>query len=618
MVNSQMSVEDLKAVADALRRDCLIATTSAGSGHATSCMSAAEIMSTLFFSIMNYDVNNPENPNNDEFVLSKGHAAPILYACLIRAGCIDENIKNLRKAKSNLEGHPMPRSIKWVKVATGSLGQGLSVSAGMALGSRMNGRKNKTYVLLGDGEIAEGSVYEAAQFAKKNNAGSLCAIIDCNKLGQSDETQEGHNTESYKRRFEAFGWRTTVIDGHEIEQIQEVLRKFQEVESEKPLAIIARTIKGKGVSFLEGQQGWHGRALKKEELERALKEVPNKKFANIRINKPQEIQETKIKLEKIELPDFNPRKGKELATRKAYGETLKVLAAKNNKIIAIDGDVGNSTGAQEVKSVRPGQYINAYIAEQNMINVAQGLAIKGYNVFASTFASFLSRASDQVRMLSISSPRNNVTICGSHAGVSIGEDGASQMGLEDIAMMRALTNTTIFYPSDALSTKKIVELCASGKIDGIKYIRTTRPATPTIYDNEEKFEAGKFKAVKESKKDRLVLIGAGITLHESMKAHQELKKKGITTAVVDLYCIKPIDTSKLSSFIKEHGGIAIVTEDHRPEGGIGEMIKSSINNLRIESLAVRGIPHSATKEELLSTHGIDSKAIINKTMEMIG
>ncbi len=614
-------VEELKDIADVLRRDSLISTTAAGNGHPTSCLSCAEIMSVLWFKIMNYDTKNSENPDNDEFIMSKGHAAPILYSSLIRTGCIKENIRDLRKQKSNLEGHPMPRSIKWIKTASGSLGQGLSVGLGIALAAKMNGRKYKTYVLLGDGELAEGSIYEALQFGKKYQINNICAIVDCNRLAQNGESPEGHHIEAYKRRFEAFGWKTMIVEGHDIGQIITALQTFKTSTFDRPFAIIAKTIKGKGVSFLENIEGKHGIALNKEELDKALKEIPNKKIPRITITKPEKCEETKIKYEKIRIEEYKPRKGKEESTRSAYGKTLAEQTIKNNKIIVIDAGVGNSTKAEEVKKLRPKQYIEALIAEQNMMGVAQGLAIKGYNMFVSTFSAFLTRANDQLRMLALSTPRNNITICGSHSGVSIGEDGASQMGLEDIALFRSLPGSTIFYPSDATSTKKIVEQCMSEKNIGIKYIRTTRPEMPIIYDindKKENFVVGEFKVIKETNKDKITLIGAGITLHECIKAHKELKNKGINASVIDLYCIKPLNEKKLIEFIKTHGNKCLVVEDHHPEGGIREAVMEYTRNseIIIEGLAIKGVPHSASKEELLRTHEIDSKSIINKVIEL--
>ncbi len=633
MQKEGLSINELRNISNILRRDSLISTTAAGSGHLTSCLSAAEIMSVLWFRVMNYNAKNPDDEDNDEFILSKGHAAPILYSALFRAGCIKDNLKELRKLKSNLEGHPMPRSIKWVKVATGSLGQGLSAGVGMALAAKLAGRKYKVYVLLGDGEIAEGSIYEALEFAKKYGLNNICAVVDCSRLAQSGESIEGHNTEAYKKRFEAFGWKTAVIDGHDAGQLVNAFETFKKGANsgyEKPFAVIAKTFKGRGVSFLENQEGWHGRALDKIQLKQAFKEIPNKKMPRFSANKPEKCYDVmaKQKYERAEVEELKLTKGKIIPTREAYGNTLAELAVRNRKIIAIDGDVSNSTKSEKVKKARPQQFINAFIAEQNMIGTALGLSIKGFNVFASSFSAFLSRAYDQIRMAAISEPRNNLTICGSHSGISIGPDGVSQMGLEDIAFFRTLPNSTIFYPSDAVSTKKIVELCAGDggrKIPGVKYIRTTRSGTPVIYDinnRREKFDAGKFKVVKESMKDFVVLIGAGITVHESLNAYKELKKKGINAAVIDLYCIKPLDSKALADFIMSHGRRCIITEDHHPEGGIGEAVMSALKTLKdtpiaVGHMAVHGIPHSGTTEELLRAHGIDSKSIFNKAWEMV-
>lgn len=614
-------IKDLEAIASLLRRDSLTSTTSAGSGHPSSCLSCAEIMSTLWFKEMNYNNKNCEDEDNDEFVLSKGHAAPILYSCLIRSGCIKEKINDLRKRKSHLEGHPLPRSIKWIKAATGSLGQGLSITLGMALGARMQGRNNRFYTLLGDGEMAEGSIYEALEFAKKNSLKNVCAIVDCNRLAQNGESIEGHNTESYKRRFEAFGWKTMVVNGHDVEQIVRAINSFKESTLERPFAIIARTIKGKGVSFLEDKEGKHGVALTNEELKKALEEIPLQKMPLIKIQKPPRTEEKRNKITKTKIEEYTPRKGREESTRMAYGKTLAELSTRDEKVLVIDAGVSNSTEAEIVKQVRPEQYIEGFIAEQNMIGVAQGLSIRGYEVFASTFSSFLTRALDQLRILAVSKPRNNLTICGSHCGVSIGQDGVSQMGLEDISLFRALPESIILYPSDATSTKKIIQMIIKEKIPGIKYLRTTRPQMPTIYDyndKKESFPLGEFKVLKESRDDELTIIGAGITLHESLKAYKELKSKGIRVAIVDLYCIKPLNKEKLSNFIETHGGKCLVVEDHREEGGIKEAVMEATinNNIIIHGLAINGIPHSATKEELLADNNIDYKSIINKVKEI--
>jgi transketolase len=605
-----LNINELQNIANLLRRDSIISTTEAKSGHPSSCLSCAEIMSVLFFSKMQYDIKNPENPDNDEFILSKGHAVPILYSSLNRANCIKYNIKSLRKKSSSLEGHPIPNKLKWIKIATGSLGQGLSAGVGMALAAKLQARKYKTYVLLGDSELAEGQIYEAAQIATKYHLNNLIAIADINRLGQTGETMIGHNLEIYKKRFESFGWNAQIIDGHSIAQILNTLNKIQ--NTERPTIILAKTLKGKGVSFMENKEGWHGKPVPKTYLLDALNEIPNPKMPSFKIIKPTKIKDYSKK-SNYEHPFFTTTDL--ISTREAYGKALAQLSKSNDKIITLDAEVSNSTYSNEIKKVRPFQFIECYIAEQNMISMALGMSKKGLNVFASTFASFLSRSYDQLRMASLSKP--NLTICGSHSGVSIGEDGPSQMGLEDIAMFRTLPESIILYPSDAISTIKLLNLCS--KTNSLKYIRTTRDKTPLIYSYKDEFKLNDFKILKESKKDKAVLIGAGTTLHESIKAHNILKNKNIDTAVIDLYCIKPLNTKKLISFVKKHGNKIILTEDHRKEGGIGESIAESLINTGIEfkHLYVSGIPHSATPQEQLELHKIDSKAIVSSFNKII-
>lgn len=593
-------------MANVLRRNVLKMTTAAGSGHPTSCFSCAEIISVLFFDEMSYDTKNPFNPDNDEFILSKGHAAPILYAALYHAGCMKTNLLSLRKLKSPLEGHPIPRSFKWVKVATGSLGQGLGVGVGFSLAAKMQNREFRTYVLLGDSEAAEGSVFEALELASHYKLNNLTAIIDANRLGQTTETLLGHHIREYKKRFKGFGWDVITIDGHDVKQIRRALDKSR--NSKKPTLIIAKTLKGKGVSFLENKEGWHGKALNKQELDLALSELPNLETRRIKISKPKK-KKFKFKKDKLKQNFYNL--GEEIATREAYGKTLASLALSNSGVISLDAEVSNSSKAEEVKKQTPKQFIESFIAEQNMISMTLGLSKKGFNVFASSFSAFLSRAHDQIRMAALSSA--NFTINGSHAGVSIGEDGASQMGLEDLAIFRDLPEGTILYPSDAVSTEKLT-LLASKLKKGIKYIRTTRGKTPVIYKNNEKFSVGSFKTLKQSKKDKAVLVGSGITLHEAIKAHNELKKSDINTAVVDLYCIKPFNKKKFENFVKKHGNKIIIAEDHYSEGGIGEMLAESLENtgIKIKHLSVKEIPHSGKSEELLEKYKIDWKSYVRE------
>jgi transketolase len=595
-----VSITNLKNIANVLRRDVAIMTTHAKSGHPTSCFSCAEIISNLFFEEMHYDIKNPNNPDNDEFILSKGHAAPILYAALFRAKAMKANLNTLRDLTSKYQGHPMPQSFPWSKVATGSLGQGLSAGIGMALAARLQNKKYRTYVLLGDSEMAEGSVWEAFQLASYYKLSNLCAIIDVNRLGQRGQTMLGHNVKAYKKRCKSFGWNTLVVNGHNTKQIRSALNHAR--TSNKPTAIIAKTFKGKGVSFLENKQGWHGKAMDDRHLGQALDELPHVNMPKIKIKKP---KKTKIKKQKTkQVRKTKYQLGKDIATREAYGESLANLAISNNNIISLDGEVSNSTKSDKVKKVVPKQFLEMFIAEQNMIGVALGLSVKNIKPFASTFAAFLTRAHDQIRMAALSNA--NLTISGSHAGASIGEDGASQMGLGDIAMFRNFPNSNVLYPSDAVSCRELTHLAS--KIKGITYIRTTRPKTNIIYKNNESFPLGDFKVIKQSKKDKAVLAGSGITTHECLKAQKKLKN----VAVVDIYCVKPFNINKFAKFIKAHGNKLILSEDHFQEGGIGEMLASGLRNTNIKTklLNIKEIPHSGTKEQLLKKYQIDSNAII--------
>lgn len=604
------SNQELQIIAGILRRDSIMSTTSAGSGHPTSCLSCAEIMACLFFNELKLDAKNSNNLDNDEFILSKGHASPILYSSLFHRGLIKENILSLRNLNSNLEGHPMPKSIPWVKVATGSLGQGLSVGAGMALASGIQGRSSRTYVLLGDSELSEGSNYEAIEFAANYNLGNLVAIVDVNGLGQTGQTMQGHNTSNYKKRFSAFGWNVIEINGHSIKEILYSLKSSK--NNTKPTIILAKTIKGKGVSFLENKDGWHGKALSDEEASKALEEIQNSSFPNINYEKP---TPGIFRKKKFSFVDTYYEKGEAVSTREAFGRAVSSLAESDNYVYGIDAETGNSNFLSKISEISEERLVQTGIAEQNLVGLALGMSKKGLSIFGSTFAAFLSRAHDQIRMSSLSDP--NFTLVGSHAGVSIGQDGASQMGLEDISIFRSLPDSIVLYPSDAVSTEKIVRLCHTTK--GLKYIRTTRGKTPVIYKSGEKFPLGEFKVLKESKEDQVVLIGSGITLHESLKAQELLEKEGKKSAVIDLYCIKPLNGKKLISFIKKHGNKVIITEDHRKEGGIGESLLSEIQNtgIEIKHLYVKGIPHSGKPEELLKKHKIDSESIESVALDLI-
>jgi len=611
---SQSRIEALKNMAQRLRRHSLLSTAASRSGHPSTCFSCAEIVSTIFFYQLRYDLKEPKNPSNDRFVLSKGHAAPILWAALAEGGAFPvEELMNLRKIDSVLEGHPTPRS-EFVDVATGSLGQGLSNAVGMAFASRLDGVRNRIYVLMGDGETAEGAVWEAAAIASHYHLNNLVAIVDCNRLGQSEATMYGHDLESYARKFEAFGWDVQVIDGHRIGEIAEALNRAVE-DGPRPHAIIARTLKGKGVSFMEDANGWHGKPVTDEQmLEQALTELgPIRPLEEeLRIAVPDQCAPPRPVVGSVADPDYTP--GDQVATRVAYGNGLAKLGEADPSVVVLDGDCKNSTFSDTFRKAFPDRFFECYIAEQNMVGAAAGLAALGKNVFASSFACFLSRACDFIRMAGIS--QVNLKLCGSHAGISIGEDGPSQMALEDLAMMRAVAGSTVLYPCDGVSAEKLV--AQSAKTPGIVYIRTSRPKTPVIYPNGEEFSIGGSKTIRTGDKDQAAVLAAGVTLHEALKAYDELKKEGISIRVIDLYSIKPIDAETINRAARETRNLVTV-EDHYPEGGIGEAVRSALTesgyNLKI--LAVGGLPRSGKPEELLDRFGINAAAIVRAVKSML-
>lgn len=593
----------LEKIAKRLRIHSLKMTTAAGSGHPTTCLSSAEIMACLFFHEMRF---NPEDPfawENDEFVLSKGHAAPILWATYAEAGILpQESLLDLRKITSDLEGHPTPR-IPWVKAATGSLGQGLSVGVGIALAQRLAGVKARTFVLMGDGECAEGAVWEAANAAREYKLSNLLAIVDVNRLGQSDPTMHQHDIKAYARKFKAFGWEVYEVDGHKIEKILEALASAR--KGPGPKVILARTIKGKGVSFIEDKNGWHGKPLKPEELEKALAELgPMPEIEARKYVRPREKTRVPRWKESVDfgLPDYKEK----TATRFAYGVALEKLGKVNEKVVVIDGDVKNSTYADRFFASFPSRSFQSYIAEQNMVGMAMGLAAKGFLPFVATFAAFLTRAHDQIRMAAYSF--SNVKFCGSHVGVSIGEDGPSQMGLEDLAMFLPIPDCVVFYPSDAVSAEKCVKEAA--RYRGMVYIRTTRPATPVLYPAEEEFPVGGAKILRKSEHDAVTVIGAGITVHEALKAYEILKKEGINIRVIDAYSVKPIDAGTIVSSVAETGGRVVVAEDHFEQGGLGTAVALVLPEKKFwKHLCVRELPRSGKPEELLARYEIDAAAI---------
>ncbi|MBS7607224.1 MAG: transketolase [Candidatus Bathyarchaeia archaeon] len=606
---AEVNVEEyLENKANILRLHSIRSTTKAKSGHPTSCLSSAEIVATLFFKVMNFDPKHMDYLDNDEFVLSKGHAAPVLYAALAEAGVIPrEKIMTLRQFDSELEGHPVPR-VKGIRVATGSLGQGLSIGLGMAYAKRLLGINRRVYVLLGDGEVAEGSVWEALNLAGKLKISNLVAILDMNRLGQSEPTMFQWDWEAYARRVEAFGWNVTVCDGH---NIKDLIRAFNEAEkSDKPFFIIAKTVKGKGVSFLENIEGRHGTALSEEELKRAESEIlPKIKEVDFQ---PNNFIEARIPIEPRKKYSIKTdyKVGDMVATREAFGRALVKLGEQNERMIVLDGDVKNSTFTIYFFNKFPDRSLQCYIAEQNMVGVAVGLQTQGFDVFLSSFACFLSRAFDQIRMAAYS--RANLKIAGSHAGVSIGEDGPSQMGLEDLALFRAVFGSTVLYPCDAVSAEKLT--CVMANYEGISYIRTTRPKTPVIYSNDEKFHIGGSKVLRWSRNDVATIVAAGVTVHEALKAYEKLRAEGINVRVVDCYSVKPLDSETLIKAYEETKHI-ITVEDHYPEGGIGEAVASL--GLKPHILAVRKMPHSGKPEELLAEQGIDTNGIIRKVKELI-
>jgi transketolase len=611
------TLQALEDVATRLRIGSIRATTAAGSGHPTSCASAADIVAAVFFDAMRLDPKNPRAPANDRFVLSKGHAAPLLYAAWAQVGLLDnDDLLTLRKIDSDLEGHPTPR-LPFVDVATGSLGQGLGAGLGLAMGARMQGYESRVWVLLGDGETAEGSVWEAAALAAHDKVGSLVAIVDVNQLGQSGPTMLRDDVKAYARRFTAFGWRSIVIDGHDMPAVVAALRRARR-SVDTPTAIVALTVKGKGIDGVEGLPGWHGKALPPDHAERAIAALEARlhHVPPPDIRPPRRKSASPPKRTTTASPTLPPlATSGEHATREAYGDALVRLGAENDRVVALDGDVKNSTYAERFMAAYPDRFIDAYIAEQNMVSVATGLAARGLVPFASTFACFLSRAADQVRMAGIS--RSDIKLCGSHAGVSIGEDGPSQMALEDLAIFRAVPDGVVLYPSDAVSTDACVRLAASHH--GIVYIRTSRPKTAVLYPPGESFRPGGLKVVRSSGSDQAVLVGAGVTLHEALAAHEQLAGEGIAVRVIDLYSVKPIDAAGLVSAAREAGQLIVTVEDHYAEGGLGDAVLAAVagSDMAVVKLAVTALPRSGPPHELLERHGIGRRAIADTVRKVV-
>ncbi len=602
----KLETADLKVMANRLRGHSILMTTESASGHPTTCMSCAEIVSALFFQSMDWDPADPTASASDVFVLSKGHAAPILYAALKEAGAIDQDLLDLRKIDSPLEGHPTP-NLDWVRVASGSLGQGLSAASGMAKVRKMDGHEKRVFCLTGDGEVAEGAVWEAAAFASHYELDNLCAIVDVNGLGQSGVSMFGHDPAVYARRFEAFGWHAIVVDGHDVEAL---VAAFAEAKATtgKPTVLVARTEKGKGWSEAEGKHGFHGKPIPRgDKLTAALAEIGDADIAATRPSVTPGRRPDGGERVASWTPGYEKGQKEQVATRQAYGQALVELGNVRDDVFVIDGDTKNSTFAEKFAIAHPDRYVEAFIAEQNMIGVALGAATEGKIAFASSFAAFLTRAYDFIRMAAYSRP-GALIVCGSHCGVSIGEDGASQMGLEDIAMMRAVYGSTVLYPSDAVSAERCVQ--AIIRAGGVGYIRTSRPKTAVIYDKNELFPVGGSKTLRSSDADVATLIGAGVTLHESLAAAETLAKDGIAVRVIDLYSVQPIDTATLQKAAAETKRLVVV-EDHSPAGGLGEAVAMAVaGKAPIDHLCVKTAPRSGKPDELLDTFGISAAKIV--------
>lgn len=616
---------ELVELARLIRVWMLKSTHGASSGHPTSGMSATELMTDLFFGgTLRYDKQNPEHPNNDRVIFSKGHASPLLYALWAAAGEIsEEELMTYRQYQSRLEGHPTSR-FSYAEAATGSLGQGLSIGLGMALAAKhLDQLDYRTFVLLGDSEMAEGSNWEAIQLAAHYKLDNLIGIIDVNRLGQRGETMYGHDIDAYRKRIEPFGWRTILVeDGHDHEQ---VLGAFDQATAQatasdgRPVMLIARTIKGQGVSFLADANGRHGKALEDDELQKALKEL-GEVDSSLRgsFAPPEERQRTTDQATPAEpsqaADSLSYKMGENVATRAAYGSALKRIAGRYPNLIALDGEVSNSTHAEDLRDDRPDRFFEMFIAEQNMVGAATGLALRGKIPFVSTFAAFFTRAFDQIRMSRHSDA--NIKFVGSHAGVSIGEDGPSQMGLEDLAMFRSVPDSVVLYPSDAVSAERLVE--AMAQHPGIAYLRTTRGKTPVIYRSDEPFPIGGAKVLRTSSRDQATVVAAGITLHEAIKAYEQLRGEEIHIRVVDLYSVKPLCKATLRAAARETGRI-ITVEDHYAAGGIGEAVCQSLSSERvaIRALAVNQRPRSGDPETLMDVTGISARKIVQAVHELL-
>ena len=609
-------LEFARQLGQQLRVDSIRSSTAAGSGHPTSSMSAADLIAVLIARYLQYDWSKPKDPNNDHLIFSKGHASPLYYAMLKAVGAVtDAEMMTFRKFGSRLEGHPTP-AIPWVDVATGSLGQGLPIAVGVALaGKKLDKLPYHVWVLCGDSELAEGSIWEALDKAGVYQLENLTAILDINRLGQRGETEYGWSTDVYRRRVEAFGCFPVVIDGHDVTAID---RAYGQALSGtgKPTVVIAKTIKGKGFSEIENKDGWHGRTLPPDMAERAIKELGGIRHLKVKTAKPEPSPRASKRPEPapvVTLPVY--KKEDKVATRTAYGDALLALGAIPD-IVALDGEVSNSTHTDEFAQAYPDRFFEMWIAEQQLVAAAVGMSVRGYKPFAATFAAFFSRAYDFIRMAAISEA--NLRLAGSHAGVEIGADGPSQMALEDLAEMRAIIGSTVLYPCDPNQTAKLTRVMAD--TSGIVYMRTTRGAYPTIYGPNESFKVGGSKVLRESPKDRVTLIGAGVTLHNCLAAADALAAKKIPARVIDLYSVKPVDLKTLREAVRVTKGKLVIVEDHYPEGGLGAAVMEALaaeGLPRIAHLAVKGLPTSGKPDELMNAAGISAKHIVAAATKLL-
>jgi transketolase len=610
---AHMTDAERRELGQQFRVDSVRMSAAAKSGHPTSAMSAADLMAVLVDGYLRYDFDDPKSGANDRLVFSKGHASTLVYAIFRAAGVVsDEELMRYRKHGSMLEGHPTPL-IPWVDVATGSLGQGLPIGVGMALAAKyLEKLPTRVWVLCGDSEMAEGSMWEAFEHASHFELDNLTAIIDVNRLGQRGETMVGWNLDRYVARAEEFGWNAIEVDGHDVEAIDDAFSRAVDTKG-APTVVVARTKKGKGVAAVEDENGFHGKPL--DDPDAAIAELGGLRDIHVDVAKPEATTTRDNRSAKLELPRYEI--GAEVATRKAYGDALAALGSARPDVVVLDGEVSNSTFAETFAKAHAERYFEMYIAEQQMIAAAVGLQAVGWRPFASTFAAFLSRAYDFTRMAAVS--RATIALCGSHAGVSIGEDGPSQMGLEDIASLRAIHGSTVLHPCDANQTAKLVAAMADR--EGISYLRTLRPATPVLYGAEDEFEIGGSRVPRSSDEDEVALIGAGITVHEALKAADALADEGISARVIDAYSIKPIDAATILAAVEATAGRLVTIEDHWAEGGLGDAVLEAVADTdeppRVVKLAVREMPRSGTPEECMAAAGIDAEHIAAAARQLV-